>query len=112
MKVATIKFMGTDITVKVAGLESGFNDSAIYNDWSKTIILRKDDRKLLDMKADLFHELIEVMDKILDLKLSHQTITALGQGFYQIIQDNKFVTNFEDCLKNYLEGELKVIAEA
>ncbi len=36
----------------------------------------------------LFHEIIEALDYHLELKLDYDKITALGEGLYQIFNDN------------------------
>jgi hypothetical protein len=47
-----------------------------------------EERKFDGIEGDLWHEIIEMINTEYNLKLDHQTITALGSSVHQVLIDN------------------------
>lgn len=63
--------------------------SAYVNVFAQEIWINTRIGKLDGIYMDLVHEIIEVLNVLLDLNLNHQTITSLAQGLFQVLSTNK-----------------------
>ena len=90
-------------TLKIGGLnfdivlephrrrDHGIDSSASENCTYQKIWLDSEAQKADGMMDDLIHEVIEVVNCLYDLELSHQTITTLGEVLHQVLRDNRLV---------------------
>ena len=90
-------------TLKIGGLnfdvvvephrrrDHGVDSSASENCTYQKIWLDSEAQKSDGMMDDLIHEVIEVINCLYDLELSHQTITTLGEALHQVLRDNRLV---------------------
>ena len=90
-------------TLKIGGLnfdvvlephrrrDHGVDSSASENCTYQKIWLDSEAQKSDGMMDDLIHEVIEVVNCLYDLELSHQTITTLGEVLHQVLRDNRLV---------------------
>ena len=90
-------------TLKIGGLsfdvvvephrrrDHGVDSSASENCTYQKIWLDSEPQKPDGMMDDLIHEVIEVINCLYDLDLSHQTITTLGEALHQVLRDNRLV---------------------
>lgn len=67
----------------------GMISSGHASEFYGVIRLDTDHRPLEGVRADLWHEIMEMIDKIYNLSLSHQTITCIAVAINQIVNDNK-----------------------
>jgi hypothetical protein len=85
---------------KAGGANRGTNTSGSASDWYGKIWLDLDQRPLDAVEGDFWHEVVEMIDKIYNLSLSHQTITCLGSAIHQVLTDNrKFINNFKSSIR-------------
>uniref|UniRef100_A0A6M3L7Y2 Uncharacterized protein n=1 Tax=viral metagenome TaxID=1070528 RepID=A0A6M3L7Y2_9ZZZZ len=79
---------------KQACKDHGTESSGRMSDWHQRIWIDTDQRSFNSIESDLWHETIEAIDKVFDLRLSHQTITTLGSGIHQAVQQKTFWKEF------------------
>lgn len=65
--------------------------SAASSEWYQKIFLSVNDRKQDGLVNDLWHEIVEQINCVYNLQLSHQTITTLATSVHQVLQDNSEV---------------------
>lgn len=70
------------------GAEAGMNVSAQMSNFYQNIRIDMDNRPFDGMEQDLWHEIIEAVNGIYNLKLEHQTISTLGSAIHQVLRDN------------------------
>ena len=75
------------------------SSSAKSSEWYQTIYLDLDQRQIDGISSDLWHEIMEMINVIHNLKLEHQTITTLGVAIHQVLIDNKeFLEKFKEIV--------------
>ena len=79
---------------KHSGKDHGVDTSGRMSDWHQRIWVDTDQRSFNAIESDLWHEIVETLDKCFDLRLGHQTITTLGSGIHQAAQQKTFWKEF------------------
>jgi len=90
----TLKISGLNFDVVVEPhrrRDHGVDSSASENCTYQKIWLDSEAQKSDGMMDDLIHEVIEVVNCLYDLELSHQSITTLGEVLHQVLRDNRLV---------------------
>jgi hypothetical protein len=86
-----IKILGKQITVRKAP-PSEIEDVGDWDGaWHLIRIRHNNDPEYPEDKVSeaFLHEIIEALNDLLELKLKHRVRTALSEGLFQIIRDNK-----------------------
>lgn len=88
-----IKIAGYNYDIKMIkdrGKEQGSeNPASIYT--RHQVIWIDVNQAKEQQESSLFHEIIEAIDFIYELKLEHNKISCLETGLYQVLKDNKFI---------------------
>ncbi len=71
--------------------DQGTNESAASSEWYQKIYLSINDRKWDGIMSDLWHEIMEQINRVYGFGFNHQTITILGVSVYQVLRDNQEV---------------------
>jgi hypothetical protein len=85
--------MKLPVKIKVGGLDyklqfvDGLADFGSTN-FNKQVILIDKDLTNDNKVSTLVHEILEILNSQNDLNLTHQTISTLEAGLYQVIKDN------------------------
>ena len=91
----TLKIGGKKIKISVVkNIEKEENENAIglWDIEKYKITLEKNDLTPPGKLEECFlHEIIEAINELYELKLSHYKITLIGELLYQILKDNKLV---------------------
>lgn len=85
-----IKIAARDI--RVCQVDHLSDDEARWGDYcARTGTIRIEAGIPDDMKEGVFwHEVLEALDDIYDLKLSHHRLSVLAVAFHQVLKDNAF----------------------
>lgn len=70
--------------------DHGTDSSGRMSDWHQRIWIDTSERSFNAIEYDLWHEIMEAIDKCFDLRLGHQTITTIGSGIHQAMQQKTF----------------------
>ena len=87
----TIKIFGHDFVVKMHKEEDSGNVSlGTYMVGRNTILIntRQSDSQ---MESTLLHEIIEIVNALNELGLTHSQVSALETGLYAVLKDNRML---------------------
>ena len=83
--------------------DCGTDNSARMSHWHQKIWLDLQDRELDGIYNDLWHEIMEAINKSMLLKMEHQTITLIAGAIHQVLRQKEFFKEFEANLKKLKE---------
>jgi len=55
------------------------------------IFINKRNVAISQQEQTLFHEILETLNFIYELKLEHEKISIIAEGFYQVLKDNNLL---------------------
>lgn len=94
---------------KQEGEDNGTSTSAHSSHWYQKIWINLETRPYDGIEADLWHEIVEMINQNYDLKLDHHTITTLGTAIHEVLIENESLfKNFPEIVKEAMGKENKI----